>query len=199
MDLNYLAYFERKQKIRKYIIWAFLLIIAVGIPIWFYTYSYLETADFGIEKLGIERYNERNSDALLFAFFIVVANSFIALPSFIFINRFFKRYKTVLQQLIEEEIKTLEKINSALRGYDKFMPSFILTAQYLHVFSLKQYDIALQSIKNYSITRIQTRYSFEYKIDINTSDGKNYSFRISNNHSQLDYLKIYLQGKTYLD
>lgn len=196
MDYDYVAYFERKQTTRKYIVWAFLLILCLGIPIWFYIYSYLETADFGIEKLGIERYNERNSDALLFTFFIVVANSFIALPSFIFINRFFKRYKNVLHQLNGEEIKTLEKINNALRGYDKFMPSFILTDRYLHVFSLKQYDIALQSIKNYSITRVQTLYSFDYKIDINTSDGKNYSFRISNNHSQLDYLKIYLQGKT---
>lgn len=198
MDHNYLAYFKRQQKIRKYIFCAFLLILCLGIPIWFYTYSYLETADFGIEKLGVERYNERNSDALLFGIFILIFNSLITLPFFIFINTFFKRYKTVLQQLNGEEIKTLEKINNALRGYDKFMPSFILTDRYLYVFSLKQYDIALQSIKNYSITRVQTRYSFDYKIDINTSDGKNYSFRISNNHSQLDYLKIYLQGKTYV-
>lgn len=199
MDYNYLAYFERKQTARKHIFWAFLLILCLGIPIWFYTYSYLETAKFGIEKLGVERYNERNSDALLFAIFILIFNSIIALPFFIFINTFFKRYKTVLHQLNGEEIKTLEKINNALRGYDKFMPSFILTDRYLYVFSFKQYDIALQSIKNYSITRVQTRYSFEYKIDINTSDGKNYSFRISHNHSQLDYLKIYLQGKTYLN
>ena len=198
MDYDYVAYFERKQTTRKYIFCAFLLILALGIPIWFYIYAYLETANFGIEKLGVERYNERNSDALLFAIFILIFNSIIALPFFIFINTFFKRYKTVLQQLNGEEIKTLEKINNALRGYDKFMPSFILTDRYLYVFSFKQYNIPFQSIENYSIKHFQTRYSFDYKIDINTSDGKNYSFRISNNHCQLDYLKIYLQGKTYV-
>lgn len=198
MENDYITYFLHKQTSRKYIFWAFLLIIALGIPIWFYIYSYFETADFGIEKLGVERYNERNRDALIVAFFLLLFNSLIALPVLIFLNRFFNNYKSVLQKLTAEEIKTLEKINNALRGFDEFMPSFILTAQNLHFFSFKQYTIPLQLIKKYSINRVQTRYSFMYNVDISTSDGKNFSFRISNNHTQLDYLKVYLEGKTYI-
>ena len=198
MENDYITYFLHKQTSRKYIFWAFLLFIALGIPIWFYIYSYFETADFGIEKLGLERYNERNSHALQIAFSLLLVNALIALPIIFFLNRFFNNYKSVLQKLTAEEIKTLEKINNALRGFDKFMPSFILTAQNIHFFSFKQYTIPLQSIKKYSINRVQTRYSFMYNVDISTSDGKNFSFRISNNHTQLDYLKVYLQGKTHV-
>lgn len=198
MENDYIKYFLHKQASIKSIFWAFLLIIVLGIPIWFYTYSYFETADFGIEKLGVERYNERNRDALLVAFFLLIVNSLIALPIIIFVNTFFNNYKSVLQQLNPEEIKTLEKINNVLRGFDKFMPSFILTAQNIHFFSFKQHTIPLESIKKYSINRVRMRYSYAYNVKINTSDGKNYSFQVSNNHSQLDYLKVYLEGKTYV-
>lgn len=199
MENDYITYFLHKQTSRKYIFWGFLLIVALGIPIWFYTYSYFETADFGIEKLGVERYNERNSHALQIAFSLLLVNSLIALPIVIFLNRFFNYYKSVLQKLTAEEIKTLEKINNALRGFDKFMPSFILTAQNIHFFSFIQHTIPLQSIKRYSISRVRVRYSFVYNVVINTSDGKHHNFQISNNHTQLDYLKVYLQGKTYID
>ncbi len=194
MQTDYIAHFEHKQAIRKNIFCGFLLLLLVGIPLWFYIDSYLETIGIGIDNLGVERYDQRMKDAFIVTLILMGSVSVIAVPGIIFINNFFNRYQRVLQQLTRSEIETLKTINDALYGIDKYMPSFIITSQILYVFSFQQYVIPFNRITAHKISIRHVKNGFMYKIEINTSDGQYYNFSISSNQIQLEQLKLSLQG-----
>lgn len=194
MGSDYITNFERKQAIRKNIFYGFICLLLVGIPLWFYIHSYLETIGIGIDNLGVERYDERMRDALMFTLILMGTVSVIAIPILIFINNFFNAYQRVLQKLTLSEIEILKKINDALYGVDKYMPSFIITSQILYVFSLQRYVIPLDRITAHKISIRHVKNGFMYKIEINTSDAKYYNFSISSNPVQLEQLKLRLNG-----
>ena len=193
MKTDYIANFGRKQALLKNIFCGFLLLLLVGLPLWFYIHSYLETAGIGIDNLGVERYDERMAHALLVALILLGCVSVIAITGIIFINNFFNRYQRVLEKLTLSEVDTLKTINDALNGVDKYMPSFIITSQILYVFSYQQHEIPFNMITEHKISLLRVKNGFMYKIEINTSDGGYYNFRISSNPVQLEQLKLSLQ------
>ncbi|TDG36402.1 hypothetical protein EZJ43_07745 [Pedobacter changchengzhani] len=113
MEPSYIVNFERKLAIRKYIFFGFLLVLLFGIPLWFYIDASLETASFG-DNLDVDTYNARTNDAMLFTFIMLFLMSVFVVPTLLYINRYFNRYQTVLNQLKPKEIETLKTINDAL-------------------------------------------------------------------------------------
>ena len=195
LEPNYIAEFERKQEIVKYILYGFFFILLIGIPLWGYLYFYFETLRYGIEKLGVERYNDRLFSTFLLALGLLFASSIVAIPSLIILKARFDTYHKILNQLKPSEIEIFKAIENTVIFYEKYMPPFIITEHILYVFSLNQYNIPFRNIKSYKISEIYVKHLGRlFKIEITTSDGKRYEFTTSDSQIQREELEMKLQS-----
>lgn len=103
----------------------------------FFLFTVHETNELGLELLGQETYSDRMNDSYLFAIIMfAVIFTFIALPGYLFMKRFFQNYINVVNSLTTYDLQTYKTINDKLRLIEKYMPSFIIQNDKILFFTL---------------------------------------------------------------
>ena len=107
-----------RKKTATYLIIGLVIIIA-GL---FFFLTASETWNYGIEKLGEERYNARMKDSYLISSFLLL----MAVPFILALNPFFKRYVEEIQKLSISEIERLKEQNKTAPFFNRYLPGYII-------------------------------------------------------------------------
>lgn len=189
METDYLAHYQRQLAIRKYIFYVIVILIIMGFPTWHYVDAYQVAVTF--KNLGhTEIYTKRMDEALKVSSIMMIALALIIVPFFIKISNRFYIYRKVVGQLQPLEIATLKTINNSLLPFGKYLPTFIITAENLHIFSTKYHAVPFKQIVAHNIKSYSVRHGIRYSIEIKTMDGGYYAFNISNNPVELQQLNL---------
>ena len=189
MTRQYIHIFIKKLQQRKKIIISLASVSFAVLPLIFYIYTYIETANLGKDLLGESRYNERISDAGKYALAMAgIFSIFLAAVLFI-INRFINNYISVLNSLDESDILKLKDYNDIQLSISKYTVPFIFQKNILHIFNMgKVTSIKGSNIVNYKIEKIYSRGRAFYRLNINTRNG-NYQYTMYNIDKQAAMLQ----------
>lgn len=175
---------------KRALIFNIICVLAAVLPaLIFFFYTVQETNELGVELLGQETYSDRMNDSYLFAIIMfAVIFTFIALPGYLFMKRFFQNYINVVNSLTPQDLQTYKTINDKLRIIEKFLPSFIIqnnTIVFFTLFGLTQ--IRFSEIQTIDTLFIRTGRYAGYILTIKTLQKK-YKFRLSTNIYQFEIL-----------
>jgi len=156
-------------------------------PVIFFIATVSETNSFGKELLGNERYTARMNDSYLyavvmFAFFLV-----FAIPGIFVIDKFFKRYFSVVNTLSNQDLEKFKNVNENLSFIEKYMPSYIIKENVVIFFRLfNQFNLNFMDMESLNVKTVYGKnagYTVKIKVYLEI-----YNFKLSTNSKQIQNL-----------
>lgn len=145
-----------RKKVGTYLIILFVFLIASA----FFFLTASETWNYGIEKLGEERYNARMKDSYLYAFLLML----MAVPLVISLNPFIKAYIQVVQTLSKSEMERLQKQNETAPILNRYLPGYIAKEKSVVFFKfLRTTEIPYADITKVKLSRARGGYFLHIK------------------------------------
>ena len=172
--------YVRKRR-ATYIIIGIVVIISGS----FFYLTASETWNYGIEKLGEERYSARMRDSYLISLFLLL----MAVPFILALNPFFNRYIEEIQKLSISEMSELTTQNKTAPFFNRYLPGYIIKDKSVLFFKfLRTSEIAYAEIINVNVSVTRGGYHLHIKTKSSFFIGL-----MSENIENLRYLTNYIK------
>lgn len=188
---SFIAVLEKRKKIALWV----LITITVLTPLIFFLITYKETMSYGVEKLGIDRYQERITSATYHSLFLlVIIGSLMGLMYYI-IHLFFDKYIPILKTLNNRDIEKLKSYNDIYSPFYQYTLPIIFNNNNVYIMTgTMTVLIPEHSLQSFELTKKRgRRYTF-YQLTIQTKLGKQYRFQLLDHATAASMIKEDLQA-----
>ncbi|MDM1363293.1 hypothetical protein HX052_17920 [Myroides marinus] len=188
---SFIAVLEKRKKIALWV----LITITVLTPLMFFLITYKETMSYGVEKLGIDRYQERITSATYHSLLLlVIIGSLMGLMYYI-IHLFFDKYIPILKTLNNRDIEKLKSYNDIYSPFYQYTLPIIFNNNNVYIMTgTMTVLIPEHSLQSFELTKKRgRRYTF-YQLTIQTKLGKQYRFQLLDHATAASMIKEDLQA-----
>ncbi|MGL5274551.1 hypothetical protein [Myroides sp.] len=188
---SFIAVLEKRKKIALWV----LITITVLTPLMFFLITYKETMSYGVEKLGIDRYQERITSATYHSLFLlVIIGSLMGLMYYI-IHLFFDRYIPILKTLNNRYIEKLKSYNDIYSPFYQYTLPIIFNNNNVYIMTgTMTVLIPEHTLLSFELSRKRGRRSSFYQLKVQTKADKQYKFHLSDNATAASMIKEDLQA-----
>lgn len=175
---HYINVLEKRKKISLWI----LISITVLTPLIFFLIAHTETMSYGVEKLGIDRYQERITSATYYSLFLLVVIGALMGLMYYVIHLFFDRYIPILKTLNNRDIEKLKSYNDIYSPFYQYTLPIIFNNNNVYIMTgTLTVLIPEHSLHSFELVKKRGRRSAFYQLKIQTKSGKDYKFHLSDN------------------